>query len=785
MKRTLLTLLLAPALGTTGAQKAEPALAKYAAAAGSEKIYLHYDRSAYRPGEVVWFKAYLFQNGQPDAASTNFVVELLNPAGRAVITQYYPVLGATVSGSFDLPDTLSAGNYTVRAATPAGAGNPAALYRHNLAIVPAANRPAPAASAGTLRLHPEGGHLVDGVTVWAGVRATDNWGRPVSAEGVLRNEAGSVVAPFRTDANGVARVPFRPIIGQTYTGEITVGGKTVTGTLPAVEPSGINLHVTPEKGSYVFQLARSNKDKDRYDNLLLVAEINNRVIYENTIGFDGYPSVKGRLVTDSLPSGVLHFAVFGSNNELLAERLAFVNNGDYRSSIELSGTVNTGKRAGNEWELRLPGNLQRSLSVSVTDADAPAAGNRGGIDAYMLLHSELGAPLYNSAALLERTDDSTRLSLDGLMMTRTWSRYRWPEVLQGSAAAPALAPTGPVFLSFGGTVIDEREKKPLSGGTLQLLWEGPDATSRQFLVPVGPGGRFRLDSVLLYGNGKMLYSYATAKNKQQNVIVEADPAKAPVTVADWGRLPEDWVLEPVPAGGARTATGAATATPAAEVKGAAPVEDKNDPKKLRQEVNDQYASGVYKNAGRIVYDYKSMPVNNGTTGLFDYLKQSIQVLEVQRGQIVNRRIQSPQGFAPIDVLVDESPVNMAALTPFRMADIALIKFYDPGFVGTGMAGGAISIYTKKDAGQKTPEAAALPSVPFTGYALARPFPDSVAATATDRRPTLYWNPGVLLAAGENSVKIRFSNNDVTKRFRVVVEGFDASGKIVRMEKVVQ
>jgi hypothetical protein len=85
-----------------------------------------------------------------------------------------------------------------------------------------------------------------------------------------------------------------------------------------------------KKAGKKFQLSRSEKDKAQMQNLLLVAEINNHIVYENEIAFDEYPSVIGHLVTDSLPSGILHFTVFNADGIPLAERLSFVDNGEYR-----------------------------------------------------------------------------------------------------------------------------------------------------------------------------------------------------------------------------------------------------------------------------------------------------------------------------------------------------------------------------------------------------------------------------------------------------------------------
>ena len=53
----------------------------------------------------------------------------------------------------------------------------------------------------------------------------------------------------------------------------------------------------------------------------------------------------------------------------------------------------------------------------------------------------------------------------------------------------------------------------------------------------------------------------------------------------------------------------------------------------------------------------------------------------------------------------------------------------------------------------------------------------------DYRTTLYWNPYVLTDKDKRRILLTFYNNDITKKFRVVVEGCNAYGKLTRIEKV--
>jgi hypothetical protein len=55
----------------------------------------------------------------------------------------------------------------------------------------------------------------------------------------------------------------------------------------------------------------------------------------------------------------------------------------------------------------------------------------------------------------------------------------------------------------------------------------------------------------------------------------------------------------------------------------------------------------------------------------------------------------------------------------------------------------------------------------------------------DLRTTLYWAPMVLTTPTNNTVRLRFYNNDFTQSFRVIVEGITTDGKLTRVEKVIE
>jgi hypothetical protein len=119
-----------------------------------------------------------------------------------------------------------------------------------------------------------------------------------------------------------------------------------------------------------------------------------------------------------------------------------------------------------------------------------------------------------------------------------------------------------------------------------------------------------------------------------------------------------------------------------------------------------------------------------------------------------------------------------------------VKVFRPPFFGGfgGGSGGAIAVYTKRGSSGNQ-NVKGLDAVTIHGYSEMREFyspdytrPDD-AHSADDVRTTLYWNPFVYTDRDHKRLVFSFHNNDITKRIRVVVEGFNVEGKLTRMEKV--
>lgn len=806
MKRIVLAPVILFLIATgVSAQKIDSALHLLSARFPSEKIYIHYDKEYYVAGETIWLKAYLYNDGKPGELSNNLYLQFSDSKGQVVSTKQFPIMGSVVNGSIDVPDSLPQGNYCIRALTPGMLSyDEAFIYKKNILVfrpgVSAAKEKAPPPDV-SIQFFPESGDFIEGVLSVVAFKATDQWGIPLEVNGIIRSDEGSTIASFKTFHDGIGKVQFRPQGGKKYVAEVEIPG--ITGAdkkiipLPIVKAEGINLHVQDEKGGKKFQLSRSEKGKGQFETVLLVAQINNHIVYENEIAFEDYPSVVGHLVTDSLPSGILHFTVFNKDGAPLAERLSFINNQEYISNAAITtDKVTAAKRAENIFELSFSDSLQRSCSVSITDASGGGFNDNDNIWSRLLLTSDLKGTVYNPAWYFANNNDTSRQAMDNLMLTHGWSRFNWTKILANEF--PERKYKDPSLISISGKVMDDKNKESLQNGRLNIYLEAKDSVSQNYEVPVNAAGEFKQDSMLFFGKAKLFYAYLDSKERQR-------PALAMLNDNALQKM-----METLPPGAMNNIL--AREVNLARVNGEintrygyvlSRLDDikeleritlqSRSVKKPYDAVNEKYTKGVFRTPGKVTLDNINNPASDKSMNVVDYIKNRIQQIEVQGNQFVNRKnfsLGSGQKWA-IGVFLNESPSDFFQLRLLRTGDIALVKFFEAGFVGVGSSfpGGALSVYTKEDNNNDL-KPDKLNYMEYNGYSISKEFyhPDysnaEIKHPGVDNRTTLYWNPNVFTDAETRSFKLKFFNNDFSKKFKVVVEGFDAAGKLIHLEKII-
>jgi len=347
-------------------------------------------------------------------------------------------------------------------------------------------------------------------------------------------------------------------------------------------------------------------------------------------------------------------------------------------------------------------------------------------------------------------------------------------------------------------VTDTKTKAPLNGGRLNILLEAEDSSTQNYQISVDANGRFGLDSMFFNGKSKLFYAYTNAKDKPYPAALLI--ADEDITAKAAAEIPADFSSsinayhfsnwQNSKEAGERFRYVQSNLERIKELQRVTVQARKKSP---LEEVNEKYTSGVFRSDGKENIDNINSPVTDKTMNAVDYIKNRIQQIELQNGTFVNRKnmsLISGRKWA-VGIFLNEVPANIGLLSTIMAKDVALVKFWEAGFVGVGSSfpGGAVAIYTKEKFRDDAPPDK-LEYFERSGYAVVKEFysPDYNTAeakkAAADNRTTLYWNPDVSTDAASKSVQLKFFNNDFSKKLKVVVEGFDADGKLVHAEKII-
>ena len=364
-----------------------------------EKVYLHFDNTAYFQGETIWFSATVLDATTGNVADRKVrYVELLSPTGVVLRQQKLQVVDGRCHGSLPLIDAsveeanekrgvmgYPSGYYEVRAYTrtmlnfdahgcfsrvfpvykaPEKEGdysNPVMEVYNAKGI----ERPeTEELKALNIDFLPEGGHLISGVKNLIAFKATGKNGQGVTIESLTEAEGNEIVlSPQHRGMGSFLDTPTerRPKV------KVQHEGTTYTFALPDAESEGYALRLTPHADRTLqVSVATPHPDATRLLGYTLTRQGKCELIDTLTM----HATTFSRTVnTHKLPTGVYQFCLFDAEGTLYATRMLFVNNGVATSPV----TVTTNKESYGPFEqvrlrLQVEEEGHHHLSLSVRDA---------------------------------------------------------------------------------------------------------------------------------------------------------------------------------------------------------------------------------------------------------------------------------------------------------------------------------------------------------------------------------------------------------------------------------
>lgn len=760
-----------------------------------EKIYLHLDKAYYNTGETIWFKAYLTADNLPAAFSKTMYAELMDEKGNTLQRKMLPVLQSGAASHFELGDSLNYSRLFIRAYTSWMLNfDSSLLYLKPIQIIPKTPvKKSPVVPVYDLQFFPEGGDLVNSVSSRLAFKATDNFGSPFPVKGDIVDGRGKKITSFSALHNGMGYCTLQPVAGEKYKAtwkdKRGVARETL---LPPVKKDGLVLSSTISDNQLTYTLKRPDTVSAAFTSFYVVGQMHQRVVYSAKINLTKKTSVSAPIETDSLPNGILQLTIFNAADIPVAERIVFINHGNYSFITDLhTGEKNLTKRARNTLQIDVGDNLLCNLSISVTDAGLnPVTKNEESIYSQLLMSSDLKGVIYNPAYYFSSDTDSIRQHLDLVMMTNGWRRFKWDDVLAGNW--PVISHMPENYLSIDGKILG-LSKGLLYQKELTGILKTKNGGTNIFSMPVSNKGEFIQQGLYFFDTAKMYYQLNNDKDKtlttSASFSFKNSFVKAPLQSLEMlsGLNVAEKTDSAVIVKSSAMAILQRNQVEFNKTRTLETVLVKSRTKSLKEKMDEEYTSGFFSGGDGYTFTTEDDPS----------AKSAISVLAYLQGRVAGLQISTTGGGgatwrgSATSFFLNEVNADVQSLQSLNMNDVAMIKVFRPPFFGAtgGGSGGAIAVYTKKGASANS-EVKGLPFALINGYSVIKEFysPDyekNPEADVKDYRTTLYWNPNLFFDKVTRRVIIPFFNSDNCKKIRVTIEGINEAGQLTREEKIIE
>ena len=531
-----------------------------------EKVYLHFDNTAYFQGDVIWFSAYVVNaSSHTPAPSKVLYVELLSPNGVVLRQLKLKVENGRTSGSLPLVDVsteearalrgvtaLPSGFYEVRAYTRTMLNfDDAAVFSRVFPVYEApekegnysdpimrpwdnpydVQRPkAEKTKTLTVSFYPEGGNLVMGTPCRIAFKAIGDNGQGVEVSGTIDQEEQAPIA-LTTLHDGMGQFTLTPT-KKRHTAEFTYEGKKYTFRLPEPVDKGYTLMADNLRpGQLRGRLTGYAGCPDELLGVMLICR--GSVAYFDTLSIRG-GTAGFAIPKEKLPTGVHQLTLFNAQGRIFAQRQLFINNGIEAGNIAVT-TTNT------QYEPFAPVTMHvqttapdgtpmpTTLSLSVRDNQDLGTAYADNIFTNMLLSSELKGYIHHPEYYFESNDTEHTRALDLLMMTQGWTRYNWTQ----------MARVEPFYIKhyvedglvIDGCVLGRLRDVPIEGATVKLRLYSPDRSQKQeTYVVTDENGSFGFAVEEFYDKWDMFLA-VTKDDKELDCRIRLDRASRPAVRA--------------------------------------------------------------------------------------------------------------------------------------------------------------------------------------------------------------------------------------------------------------
>jgi len=747
------------------------------------KLFLHLDREEYIAGETIWLKAYLVDAAthEPLAGRQRVNLELVNVQNNVVRVAFLRTDNGFASGFLELPDSLPPGNYLVRAYTEWMKNFDHELFFHQEIFIHSPIKTlitnqrqernnlrfnqqlVELARTMEFGFYPEGGQLVAGLENRVAFKANDGMGKGVMVEGRVLSADGAEITTFSSDLFGMGVFYLEPLPSVEYFARVRFeNGSESLVQLPKAVEKGYNVRADILDENLVVRVNRNFDlvSPELLPEVLLLIQSRAKVYFATSGNLtDRTWSVSVPL--EVLPTGICQIVLFDGKNMPLSERLVFINHHDINEVaidvFQLSEQPPSGFEINVNLDFGILHGGSGSFSMAVTSmtGDSRPVPSPSNIASDFMVTSDLTSKVESPWYILSGRTPAERRTMDLIMMTNSWGRFNWHDLVRNKFPEIKFQPTE--NLTFTGRVLSP-DRRALGSG-LQVRMRKLGTRPTEISAITDRDGYFVFDNLSFTGSIPVEVSASSFPEARRSEIrlfgITPEKVTFPVTPN----------TRPQPVAGR---TGQRTRGPYVDVSRLSVHRTSRDARNVESSIATP---------DQIIY-IREETVQRFRT-VFDVLRTKASGLNMSGGRILLRGPTSIRGSSEPMFGVDGSFTSRDHVFNIRTSDVERIEIFkgpSASIFGVRGAGGVIMVHTRTSI-EDFPLRA---SYTVMGFLPERSFTKTLEkypeATTLAPEKTLKWSTEIQPEEdGTATLWLRFDNRP--ENVRIIIQGIDRAGNL--------
>lgn len=759
-------------------------------------IYIHTDRDFYFPGDTVWFKGYVIDNGFLSASTLNLYIKIAEENGQTFQQSVALVSKGITASHFVVPVAYQGQELFINAYTQMMNCPIQTSYFKKIGVLQSDNNntslstisQSPFDQDYQISIYPEGGMLLSDIENQLIIQSHDRYGYPTVAKGRLIQEDGKTLHTFQTDSAGYAQITFTPISGAKYM--IVWIGEDHQERKNKVQESqmGAKASIQSAVDTTTIQVMGNLPNQQ----VSLHAKLGKRALFQQEFTLTKDKKISIPLKNEDLEYGVLQVTVQDNKGKTLSKRNHLLGEKNMLLEPVIKLQRGSGEKSGNKLAITLP-DLGESadLSISVTAIEVPIDSSTN-IFTDLYLQPMAQKKLLQPLTLWQHSKDK-----DLYIQTQKWADLNCsvdqPVVrdsllmLKGQIKMNKNRWTG-FFRNYQDLLKKETKKRGSSFG-----YQDFTASTMQYLeTDFDSSGRFHIPNLIIFDSMDTKFNQIYRKLKFEPFYISYEfisptLANRPFFIPH-GYIPftqptewknKKWYVNPnvtIDASGKRVLQ---TVTITRDRK-------QREIDRLEKRF---YTAGIPTNIkpDQVLVPLLDSAVLKRSQTLEDYLFNNIRTRKYEvflNGR--NIKELSPDSIS--NIKADKFYGDNISFLNEDIANFPYIKFYSTFALAKGRP--AVLIYqsapneVNKEIGKSVDEQTIMGYMPVKQYTVTSY--ETVAkkfSTGYDERSTLYWNPFVTIAVGESTPEYIFFNNSKANGYCLTIQGVSSSGKVIYYRKV--